>query len=293
MSIFNYTLPSGATFQLNAPAGTTQAQADVIFYSQVASGTFVGYKTGDKLTHPKEALNNFGITRLQRGTAGVDDKTLLAIIAGLPVVAPLPNLSTVPVANAINSANYLQVASVPTPANPSVTPAGNFSQGSTGVGQLSAAQTQAVMAQIASTVGQAYNVITQAKGVGKYGFNSQQLEKAGYIKPGYSQQYCPINPATFANPNNFVSFMESPTPWTGLNAVTSVSDILNNLPIQNQIQESLMIQSYNTYVSLGIIVPSIPTVTTPSISTGQVYSNTGSLVSASVLSLLTNPTGSI
>jgi hypothetical protein len=87
--------------------------------------------------------------------------------------------------------------------------------------------------------------------------------------------------------------MESPTPWTGLNAVTSVSDILNNLPIQNQIQESLMIQSYNTYVSLGIIVPSIPTVTTPSISTGQVYSNTGSLVSASVLSLLTNPTGSI
>ena len=37
MSIFNYTLPSGSTFRLSAPAGTAQLQADLIFYGQVAA----------------------------------------------------------------------------------------------------------------------------------------------------------------------------------------------------------------------------------------------------------------
>jgi hypothetical protein len=113
MSIYNYTLPSGATFQLNAPAGTTQAQADVIFYSQVAAGTFVGYKSGDTLMHPQQAFNNFGITRLQRGTAGVDDQTLLAIISGLPVVAPIPVLNNIVISNSITQVNYVQVVSDP------------------------------------------------------------------------------------------------------------------------------------------------------------------------------------
>jgi len=55
MAIFNYTLPSGATFRMTAPDGTTQAEADKIFYGQVAAGTFVGYKQGDTLTHPQQA----------------------------------------------------------------------------------------------------------------------------------------------------------------------------------------------------------------------------------------------
>ena len=84
MAIFKYTLPSGATFQMTAPDGTTQAAADKIFYEQVAAGTFVGYKTGDTLSHPAQALINFGLTRLERGTAGVNDNTVLAINSGLP-----------------------------------------------------------------------------------------------------------------------------------------------------------------------------------------------------------------
>jgi hypothetical protein len=288
MAIFTYTLPSGATFEMNAPNGTTQAQADRIFYEQVAAGTFVGYEPGDTLTSPQEAINNFGITRLERGTAGVNDQTILEIISGLPVVIPLPNLNNVVAANVITQAEYVQVTG-----NATTIDAGSsaFSQGIPGIGPLSPVQTQAIMAQIASVVNQPWNVITQEKGVGYYGFNSQQLERAGYIKPGYSQQYCPINTSTFANPNNFVSFMQSPSPWTGLNGVTSVNDILNSQAIQNQIQHQLMDESYNTFVELGIIVPARQTVTTPSISTGQIYSNDGTLAETTALNLLTNSTG--
>jgi hypothetical protein len=288
MAIFKYTLPSGSTFELTAPTGTTQAQADKIFYGQVAAGTFVGYNLGDTLTSPQQAINNFGITRLERGTAGVNDQAILEIISGLPVVATLPNLNNVVGANIINQANYVQVTG-----NATSTDAGSstFSQGVPGIGPLSPVQIQAIMAQIAAVVGQAWNIITQEKGIGYYGFNSQQLERAGYVKPGFSQQYCPINTSTFANPANFVSVMKSPSPWTGLNGVTSVNDILNNQVIQNQIQHQLMMDSYDSLVALGVIIPAKPTVSTPSISTGQVYSNDGNLVSASALSLFTNSTG--
>ena len=62
MAIFKYTLPSGSQYQVNAPTGTSQLEADKIFYEQVAAGTFVGYKKGDRLTHPQETFNNFGIS---------------------------------------------------------------------------------------------------------------------------------------------------------------------------------------------------------------------------------------
>ena len=288
MAIFKYTLPSGSQFELTVPSGTTQVQADKIFYEQVAAGTFVGYNVGDTLISPQQAINNFGVSRLERGTAGVNDQAILEIISGLPVVVPLPNLNNVVTANIINESDYIQVTSNATSVDAG---SGIFSQGIPGIGPLSPVQIQAIMAQIAAIVGQAWNVITQEKGVGYYGFNSQQLERAGYIKPGYSQQYCPINSNTFANPNNFVSFMKSPTPWTGLNGVTTVNDILNSQAIQNQIQHQLMDESYNTFVELGIIVPAKPTVSTPSISTGQVYTSAGDLVATSALNLLTTSTG--
>jgi hypothetical protein len=310
MSIFNYTLPSGASFTLTAPSGTTQIEADKIFYSQVAAGTFVGYQPGDTLTHPAEALTNFGLSRLQRGTAGVDDKTLLAVISGLPIVAPLPTLTNVPVSNAINQANYIQVNSDPIQGvyslGPSPIGTGPNSKGTspvtsgnsnntgnnsgavnpTGAGQLSAQQMQSVMAQIASIVNQDASVLTQKNGVGKYGFNIQQLEQAGYIKPGFSQMYSVLNPSTQANIDAFTCILTSPAPWTGLNGVYSVNDILKNPSLQNKIQEKLMNQSYNSLVSTGVIVPPPASSSKPSITTGKIYTSSGTLSDVSALTLL-------
>jgi hypothetical protein len=276
MAIFKYTLPSKAEYQVTTLTGTTQAQADKIFYEQVAAGTFVGYKKGDRLTNPQEIINSFGISRLQRGTAGVDDKTLLAVISGLPLVATLPaTLSQVPVKNPINQTNYIQVTSSPT---------GPVGLGPTGVGTLSSTQTQALMAQLAATTQGNVDTINQEIGIGKYGFNCQQLEKAGLIKPGYCERYCPVNSSTGANPGNFVDFMNSPAPWTGLNGVTSANTIVGNQALQNTIQENLFQQSYTQLVSNGTIVPPASAATTAS--TGQVYDTTGTLVTTSALALL-------
>jgi hypothetical protein len=237
MAIFKYTLPSGSQYQVDAPTGTTQVQADKIFYEQVAAGTLVGYKKGDSLTNPQEIINNFGISRLERGTAGVDDKTLLAVISGLPLVASLPTtLAQTPVQNPINQTNYIQVTSSPT---------GPVGLGPAGVGTLSSAQTQALMAQLASTTQSNIDAITQDTGIGVYGFNCQQLEQAGLIKPGYCQRYCRIDPNTGTNPDNFVEFMQSPAPWTGVYGVTSVNDIVGQQDLQNTIQEKLFQQSYS------------------------------------------------
>jgi hypothetical protein len=80
MSIFNYTLPSGSTFRLSAPAGTTQLQADLIFYGQVAAGALVGYSPGQTLTSAAANITKFALSRLDRGTAGVDNQAILALI---------------------------------------------------------------------------------------------------------------------------------------------------------------------------------------------------------------------
>lgn len=304
MAIFKYTLPSGATFQMTAPDGTTQVAADKIFYEQVAAGTFVGYKTGDTLSHPAQAIINFGLTRLERGTAGVNDNAVLAINSGLPVtqkaytygatasldantlaaitatlptVVPLPDLSQVPIQNGVSQTDVIQVISNPND--------GVFAQRPPAVGGLSSIQIQAIMAQVSNSTGQGANVITQKYGVGKYGFNSIQLERAGYIKPGYSQRYCRINTNTQANPNNFVAFMQSPSPWTGRDGVNSVNDILNNEALQNQIQKELMEQSYRAFVDNGVIKPKnkIP----PPLTQAQVFTSSG-MTSGNTVSILNN-----
>lgn len=275
MAIYKYTLPSGAKYQLSAPSGTTQEEADDIFYSQVASGTFVGYDVGDTLINPTQALENFGITRLQRGTAGVDDQTLLAIISGLPIVASLPSLTSQPVANPIDQSSYIQVTSTPT---------GTVNL-SLQAGQLTPQQTQSLMAQMVANANNTPDTFTQADGIGLYGFNCNQLEQAGIVKPGMSQLYCPLD-SNGNNPSNFVSFMTSPTPWTGLYGITSINDLLNDAGLQNEIQQDLLQQTYDQLVYSGVVVPPKPKVTTASITTGLVYNSSGSLISATPLSLL-------
>ena len=280
MAIYKYNLPSGSKFTMTVPDGTTQAEADKIFYSQVAAGTFVGYNPGDTLTHPAQALTNFGLSRLQRGTAGVggiSDQALVAITSGLPIVTSLPQLTSVAIENPINDVIYIEAA--------------QETLGPPAVGPLTPTEVQAVIGQLVATVNQPADVISVDVGIGRFGLNAQQLERAGYIKPGYANRYCPLNTSTQQNSVNFVSNMNSPSMWTGKNGVTSANDILNDVTRQDQIQQELMQQSYQQLVSAGLIVPPPATVTTPSVSTGQVYSTSGTLISASALALVATGLG--
>lgn len=71
MNKFEYTLPSGAKYTMTAPPGATKEQADLIFYSQVASGALVGYSAGQTLTNVTITPLTFELSRQSRGTAGV------------------------------------------------------------------------------------------------------------------------------------------------------------------------------------------------------------------------------
>ena len=281
MSIFKYTLPSGAKFTVDMPTGTTQEQADKVFYEQVASGTFVGYRVGDQLTHPTQTLINFGLSRLQRGTAGVPDNTILglhdnaaviATIQNLPTVAALPPLTSVPIANPVTQADVITVKT---------------GLGPTTVGSLTPPQVQTLMAQMVASTDQPYYIMTQAKGIGKYGFNAPQLERVGYIKPGTVDRYLGgIANNTFSNPDNFVAIMNTPSIWTGKRGVVSVDVILSSESLQNAIEQELMQQSYDVLVATGTIQPTNTAATQPSVSVGQIYTPYQTLVAADPVTVL-------
>jgi hypothetical protein len=208
MSQFKYTLPSGAEFVMNAPTGTTQTQADLIFYGQVASGALVGFSAGQSVGSTTQNLNKFVLSRLDRGTAGVDDTVILSIVNGLPIVDDIPSLVDVPLVNPITQASIADIDGTGFTA-----PA---------IGSLTAQQTVALMAQVASTVNQPANVITEDVGVGQYGFSCQQLEMAGYVKPGTWQRFIKDGPGTLTG------VLQAPGIWTGLNGIYSLDEFLNS-----------------------------------------------------------------
>jgi hypothetical protein len=158
MAKFTFSLPNGQLFTLEGPAGSTVEQAEKIFLEQLAAGAFVGLGAGDVLQPVETTVIEFGLSRLDRNTAGVPDVPLLAIYSN-GVITSLPVLADVPINNGITVVTE-------------------------SIGLLSATQVQAVMASIAAAVCQPADVITNELGLGKYGFNAAQLEEAGYLKPG-------------------------------------------------------------------------------------------------------------
>jgi hypothetical protein len=263
MSRFEYTLPSGARFQVNGPAGATQLQADLIFYEQVAAGSLVGYEPGQTLTSAETQLIKFDLSRLDRGTAGVDTAAILSIVQSLPVVSGIPNLINVPVQDPIDQADIVLAK-------------GN-GLGPVGVGPLNEFQVQTLQAQLTNLVDQPYDAITNEKGIGKFGFNCYQLEKTGYVKPGTSARLLE------SSPEDFVEVMNSPAIWTGAGGVNSLDDLLQDPNTQNLVQTQLMQTAYDSLVASGVI-SNVPTATV-SLSQGQIYTPTG-LQTVSALNLL-------
>ena len=223
MAIFNYTLASGDRFTLKAPTGTTQGQADAVFYSQVAAGSLVGYLPGQTLSSGLSQITKFQLSRLDRGTAGVDDIALLSVVSGLPVIsAQLPSSINTALSNPVNVGNVVGI----------VSDGSGYNNGSNlnapAIGPLSSSQVQAVQAQIINFVNQPANAVvvpntftsitntnTYPGGLGQYGLDASQLEQAGYLKPGISNFITPGN-ESITGPTTF------PVGYTASYSVTGV-----------------------------------------------------------------------
>jgi len=171
MAKFTFDLPNGLLFTLEAPAGTTAFEAERVYLEQLAAGVFVGLKSGDTLQTPTTTGVQFSLSRLDRETAGVPDVPLLAIY-GDAIVSSLPALRDVPINNGITVSDYVDTAVV-----------------TASIGPLTPTNVQAIMAAVAASVCQPADVMTNELGVGKYGFNAEQLEAAGYLKPGTAARF--------------------------------------------------------------------------------------------------------
>jgi hypothetical protein len=252
MAIFKYTLPSGNEFELITPGGYTQAQADLLFYSQVVAGSLVGYSVGQTLTSVQTRLTNFELSRLERDTAGVDRVTILSIVTG-EIALSIPSLANTPLQTPITAADYAMTGPV------------------TGVGPLSPEEVQALITTTEVYVDQPPDTITDT-GIGTYNLTPQSLEKTGYLKPGTS------------NYPDFACVIGTPSIWTGKDGVTSVAGILDDPALQTRIQNGVLQLNYESLTASGTIQTqnSAPAST----STGQIYGATGltGLTAASLVS---------
>jgi conjugal transfer/entry exclusion protein len=257
MSIFTYTLPSGATFKLSAPTGTTQLEADLVFYGQVAAGALVGYSPGQTLTSTATAITKFALSRQDRGTAGVDTQAILALVNNVPSTTGVPALVNTPLTNPINQANLVTIAQDQLPA--------------TAIGPLGSTQVQGILAQIANLVDQPAHIMTDDKGVGQYGLSCEQLEQAGYVKPNTWRRF-------IFDPAPLTSVLASPGIWSGKEGIVSAAQFLANPAAQTRAMTSLLQDGYLGLVSGGIITPATTQAITATV--GQVYTATNSVVSS-------------
>ena len=134
------------------------------------------------------------------------------------------------------------------------------------VGPLSSSQVQGLIAQVANFVDQPADVMTNEKGVGQYGLNCQQLEMAGYVKPGTYQQF-------IFDPSPLTDVLSAPGIFTGLNGIKSAQDFLSNPAAQSKAMSTLMTNGYNSLAATGTITP--PTVPSVSALVGKVYTQSG------------------
>jgi len=243
MAKFTFTLPNGLLFTLDTPAGTTAVEAERVYLEQLAAGAFVGLTSGDTLQAAETTAIEFAQSRLKRGTAGVPDIPLLAIYND-SIISSLPKLTDVPINNGITVSDYVDTSVVTEP-----------------IGPLTTAEVQSIMAAVASFVCQHADMITNELGVGKYGFNAQQLEESGHLKCGTDERY-------MQGTNDLVATLQSPSVWTGRDGVTSLNDLLTNSALQDTIQYRLIKTNYTRLVQTGqIITPSTDTISP----TGQIY----------------------
>jgi hypothetical protein len=249
------------TFEVSGPPNMTREQAFAIFQKQAAAGGLTGFQSGDILSAQTQAADGLESAKaeLTQGFAGfpgtdqgvqnqflsIAQSAKQSLAAGTTgnlqsritnggtilqqTSAKIGSLFGVPVLNGIDTADFAKTATAVMP-----------------MAGLSTTDVRATMASVGAATGQNFDQITNAIGVGKFGFNAPQLETAGLLKPGTA--------STFLNQgsNDLTSVLKSPAVWTGTGGITGLDSFLNNPAAQNLTQQSLMNSGLATAGSFGV-----------------------------------------
>ena len=118
------------------------------------------------------------------------------------------------------------------------------------IGPMDSAQVTGVLAQAKNLVGQPASTISNAKGIGEFGLNIQQLETAGYVKPGTSNLLA-------QGVSSLVAVAKSPSIWTGKGGIQGLSGLLASPSTQGLIQQDLMTKGVAGLGAAGIPVKNL------------------------------------
>jgi hypothetical protein len=223
MSNFKFTGPDGKIFEIQGPAGATAEQARAIFDKQLATGGLTGIPVGGLVNAITQATGGLSAALAQLGPQA----TALTQQVGDFINLPTKIGALVP--NAISVSDFV-----------------NTKISAVNIGTIASTQVQGLVAQTAASVNQAASAITNVKGLGQFGFNADQLQLSGLIKPGLADQ---IN----LNPSKFTEILSSPTSWTGKLGVTDINSLLDSSRLQTTVQQGLMNANFDQLKQLGTI----------------------------------------
>lgn len=226
MSIYSLVDPdTGRTFKITGSASLTETRAREIFNSQRSAGSLVGLKPGQRLDAASQALGGLNSAQSQLGALTGDAGGLARQALGK--VSDLTG--NLPVTNGITAADFSLTA-------PALT----------GIDQVTPTQVKATLAQAEKLTGQDFSLVTDNKGLGKYGFSVDQLETAGVVKSGTAAKFV----AQGANP--ITDVLKSPSVFTGKNGINSQSDLLGSVSKQDLVQTGLMVAGVAGLKSNGV-----------------------------------------
>lgn len=223
MSVFKFTGPDGKVFEIQGPSGATFDQAKAIFDKQLASGGLTGIPVGGVVNAVTQAAGGVSSALAQIGAKATE---LTKQIGGS---INLPTKLGALIPNAISVSDFV-----------------NTKISSLNIGTIASNQIQGLVAQASASVNQAANAITNAKGLGQFGLDANQLQLSGLIKPGIADQIKQV-------PDKFKEILSSPTSWTGKLGAVNLDSVLNNTGLQTRVQQGLMNANFDQLKQLGTI----------------------------------------
>lgn len=114
------------------------------------------------------------------------------------------------------------------------------------IGSMNLDQVSASLAQTAKDVAQAATAISADKGVGQYGISPQQLEAAGFIKPGTVSGY-------LKDPSQIQAVLGNPSVWTGKKNVGGLAQLLGDVNLQSVTQNEIMVGALDGLKQAGAV----------------------------------------
>ena len=239
MPKFSFTSPTGQKFEVTTPDGFTEQTARDIFENQFKTGSLAGLVKGDVL----DAIGQF-----KNGL-----KSAVAQLNPSDLISKFPSLAKVPINDPINAVKYIQ-------------------QGISDIkiGPLNSLDVQGLVAQSAQLTKQSANIISAAKGIGKFGLTPLQLEQQGFLKPGIAKAIAnakipQVTPADisaalklnvpveqFLQNKTLNSFLTSAA-WTGKDGIASAATFLQNEKIQSITQSKVFEQGYKILQKTGAV----------------------------------------